>query len=234
MPVAVAPLLVKPGPADKCGAQMAAGKQHTINRPGLSALIRGFSPAQMRAAVKHLRSVTGLTREQLPGCKPILFFVTMPESYDDGYKALQKYVEGKVSIHHLTIWQLGSASNNLTRQAETAQLFIWLCLCLPMAQRQYDGVHLVYCRRLCGKASLPTRLCSRYRTSSWNRCQPSSRPPSLSRSPSSCGSSRRWRSRMKMKRPCQNTWRRQTWMRILRMPIDLALAWCKIGRQLQA
>ena len=85
---------------------MAAGKTHDINRPGLSQLVRSFVKDQMKAAVQDLRRMTGLTAKDLPGWRPLLFFATIPESYDDGYKALQKYVVGKVGVQHLSVWQV--------------------------------------------------------------------------------------------------------------------------------
>ncbi|BDA48950.1 hypothetical protein COCOBI_13-0600 [Coccomyxa sp. Obi] len=75
--------------------QVAAGKSHDINRPGLCQLVRGFGKDRMKAAVKDLRRMTELTAADLPGWRPVLFFATMPESFDDGFKALQKYVVGK-------------------------------------------------------------------------------------------------------------------------------------------
>ena len=89
--------------ADKRVMQMAAGKTPTINRPGLLQLIRAFTKEETREAIWGLRGMTGLTARQLPGTKPVLFFATLPESFEDGFQALQEYVEGKVSVHHLSV-----------------------------------------------------------------------------------------------------------------------------------
>ena len=83
--------------------QMAAGKTHTINRPGLLQLIRAFTKEEMREAIQGLQVMTGLAARQLPGTKPVLFFATLPESFEDGFQALQEYVKGKVSVHYLSI-----------------------------------------------------------------------------------------------------------------------------------
>ena len=107
MPVAATSLSAKPaGPADEGVAQMAAGKSHDINRPGLYDLVQAFDQDQMEAALQGLQSMSGLTDEDLPRWAPVLFFATMPESYDDGFKSLQKYVAKGVSIQHLSVWQL--------------------------------------------------------------------------------------------------------------------------------
>ena len=57
----------------------------------------------MREAVRGLRGMTWLTASQLPGTKPVLFLATLPEAFEDGLQALQEYVEGKVSVHHLSV-----------------------------------------------------------------------------------------------------------------------------------
>ena len=87
-------------------AQIAAGKTHDINRPGMYELVQAFNQDQMRAALQGLREMTGLTNKDLPGCMPVLFFATMPESFDDGFKRLQKYVASGVSVQHLSVVQL--------------------------------------------------------------------------------------------------------------------------------
>ena len=104
VPIAATPHLAKPaGPTDEGGAQIAAGRRHEINRPGLFQLVQAFRKDRMKAAVRDLWTMTGLTTEDMPGCKPVLFFATVPESFDDGYKALQKYVKGKVGVQHLSV-----------------------------------------------------------------------------------------------------------------------------------
>lgn len=72
--------------------QMAAGKTHDINRPGMYELVQAFSQDQMDTALQDLQGMTGLTEQDLPGRMPVIFFATMPESYDDGFRSLQKYV----------------------------------------------------------------------------------------------------------------------------------------------
>lgn len=107
MPVATTSLLAKPaGPTDEGGAQVAAGKTHDINRPGLYKLLQAFDQDQLEAALQDLRQMTGLTEGDLPGCMPILFFATMPESFDDGFRSLQNYVASGVSVQHLSALQL--------------------------------------------------------------------------------------------------------------------------------
>ena len=85
------------------GMQMAAGKTHSINRPGLLQLIRAFTKEEMREAVRGLRGMTGLTASQLPGTKPVVLFATKTQSFDSGCQSVQGYVEGKVSVHHLSV-----------------------------------------------------------------------------------------------------------------------------------
>ena len=69
-------------------------------------LILAFNQDQMEAALQGLRQMTGLTNKDLPGCMPVLFFATMPQSFDDGFRRLQKYVASGVSVHHLSVVQL--------------------------------------------------------------------------------------------------------------------------------
>ena len=69
-------------------------------------LVQVFDQDQMEAALQGLRQMTGLTKKDLPGCMPVLFFATMPESFDDGFRRLQKYVASGVSIQHLPVVQL--------------------------------------------------------------------------------------------------------------------------------
>ena len=84
---------------------MAAGKTHDINRPGMYELVQAFGQDQMDTALQDLQGMTGLTEQDLPGRMPVIFFATMPESYDDGFRSLQKYVARGVSSQHLSVWQ---------------------------------------------------------------------------------------------------------------------------------
>ena len=65
---------------------MAAGKTHDINRPGMYELVQAFGQDQMDTALQDLQGMTGLTEQDLPGRMPVIFFATMPESYDDGFQ----------------------------------------------------------------------------------------------------------------------------------------------------
>ena len=111
---------------------MAAGKTHDINRPGLYKLVQAFDPVQLEAALQDLRQMTGLTEEHLPDGMPVLFFATMPESFDDGFRSLQKYVASGVSVQHLSALQLVAGRQTACR-AVYLEVFIRMCLCPPMA-----------------------------------------------------------------------------------------------------
>ena len=93
-------------PADEVVAQIAAGKTHNINRRGMYELVRASNQDQMGAALQGLREWTGLTEKDLPGCMPVLFFATMPQFFNDGFRRLQRYVASGVSVQHLSFVQL--------------------------------------------------------------------------------------------------------------------------------